>query len=307
MLNLAPEVLDLEREGRITPQRAGVLVAEERREIVSMYAEVRALAWIGVMLIAGGVGVIVSKNLDRIGPVTIAVAIFVASAACYAYAVERRASARRGMLDEYVLLLGALILSADVGYIEHQFHLLGAEWPRHFLLLALIHGVAAYFFDSAALVSLSVAALASWFGIERNVNTFFTDSIQMAGRAFVCSVVVGVWRFANRREGFTRVFDHFALNLALWGGLILTFNGQTTYLGLIAVLVISIPTILYGFRQRTESFVIYAYVYAVIAIVYVLVDFVGEPVIKLAIMTLAIGFAVAGLYLLHDRFKRSAR
>ena len=263
------------------------------------------MAWIGVMLMAAGVGVIVSKNLDRIGPVAIATAIFIASAACYAYAVWRRASARRGMFDEYVLLLGALILSADVGYIEHQFHLLGADWPRHFIVLAAIHGVTAYYFDSAALVSLSVAALASWFGIERNADAFFTNRIETAGRAFVCAAVIGIWRLANRRDQFARVFDHFALNLALWGGLILTFNRETKYLGLPVVVMLSVGTILHGFRQRTESFVMYGFVYGVIAVIYVLVDFVREPVIGLAIVTVAMGFAVAGLYLLHDRFKRS--
>lgn len=298
MLNLAPEVMQLEREGLVTPEAAGPLVAQERREIVSVYAEVRALAWIGVMLIASGVGVIVSKNLDRIGPLAIAAAIGIASAACYGWTVWRRASARRGVLDDYVLLLGALILSADVGYIEHQFHLLGAEWPRHFLLLAAIHGVTAYVFESAALLSLSIAALASWLGIERNIDTFFTNSVGTATRAFVCAGIVAVWRFANRRREFTRVFDHFILNLALWGGLILTFNRSTEYLGLLAVLVLAAVTIGYGFHERAESFVIYGYVYAVIAIDAVIV----RGPLSLALST---AFAVAGLYLLHDKFKRS--
>jgi len=303
MLNLEPEVLQLRREGLISDDAVGPLLAQERREIVSIYAEVRTMAWVGVMLVAGGVGVIVSKNLDRIGPMAIASAIGLAAAGCYGYAVWRRASARRNVLDEFVLLLAALLLSADLGYIEHQFHLLGADWPRHFLILAAVHGVTAYFFDSAALMSMSIAALASWMGIERNVDTFFTESVETAERAFVCAGVVGVWRVLNRRETFTRVFDHFALNLALWGGLILTSNHDTRGLGVLIVIALAAGTIVYGFRVRAESFVIYAFVYAVIAIDVFAVSQMRSEVAFLYMM-ISTALAVAGLWMLHKKYDR---
>src|SRR5450759_5260251 len=166
------EIRQLREEGALPAEVADVMIAKERREVVSVYTEVRVLAWAGVMLIVTGVGIIVSKNLDRIGPIAIAAAIGIASAACYGYCVAQRRSAHRPLSD-YILLLGALLLSADVGYIEHQFHLLGSEWPRHFLLLAVVHGATAYFFASRTLLSLSIAALASWFGFERNAGALF--------------------------------------------------------------------------------------------------------------------------------------
>ncbi len=306
MLSLEAEIVQLRNEDLLSAEAAGPLIAEERRELVTVYTEVRALAWLGVMLIAGGAGVLVSKNLDRIGPVAVAAAIGLAAGGCYAYSSWRRSSGRRGTLDEYVLLLGALLLSAGAGYIEHQFHLLGSAWPRHFLLLALIHGVTAYVFDSAALLSLSIAALASWFGIERNADTFFTDSIGTAARAFVCSGVVTIWRFVNRREAFRRVFDHFILNLALWGGLILTFNGDTRYPGALAVIILAAVTIVHGFRERHEPFVIYAYIYAVIAIDVVVVEASHEPVSALFYLVISTIAAIVGLFLLHFRFRRIA-
>jgi hypothetical protein len=171
-------------------------------------------------------------------------------------------------------------------------------------VLAAIHGVTAYLFDSAALLSLSIAALASWLGIERNVDTFFTDKVDTAGRAFVCALIVSVWRFANRRAGFVRVFDHFILNLALWGGLILTFNDDTQHLGFLVTVALACVTIAYGFRQREESFVIYGYVYGVIAFEYELFQIVHDEVLRLLFLTVSMGVVVAGLYLLHDRLKR---
>ncbi|HEX7419194.1 MAG TPA: DUF2157 domain-containing protein [Thermoanaerobaculia bacterium] len=301
MLNLEPELVQLRDAGRITAVAAAPLIAQERRDTISVYAEVRMMAWVGVMLIVTGAGIILSHNLDRIGPVAIAVVVGAASLACYAYCVWRRATVH----SEFVLLLGALLLSADLGYIEHQFHLLGNEWTAHFLVLAFIHCVTAYYFDSAAVLSLSIAALASWFGIERNIDTFFTDSFATSMRAFACAAVVGAWRFANPRPQFERVFDHFIANLALWGGLILTFHDDTRPVGVLLVIVMAVLVIAYGFRKRQEAFVIYAYVYAVIAVTTLFIGdlFIHDATMTFFFITLVMIAAIVGLFFLHARFR----
>jgi hypothetical protein len=303
MFSLEREIVQL-----LPPAEAAPLVARERREVVSVYTEVRVLAWVGVMLVVTGVSIIVSKNIDRIGPITIAAAIGIASATCYGYSVWRRASARR-MLDDYILLLGALLLSADVGYAEHQFHLLGSEWPRHFLLLAFVHGATAYFFASRTLLSLSIAALASWFGFERNIvalNALFRDNIETAIRAFTCAGIVAVWRILNRRVDFNRVFDHFIANLALYGGVLLLIQDHTRFIGATIVIVLAALTIAHGFRKRAESFVIYACVYALIAIDVLVIAQLHDETVILSYLILSTIAAIAGLFALHARFRKAA-
>src|SRR5947207_12359647 len=140
------------------------MVAAVRREVVPVGAELRALAWIGVMLIATGVSIFISRHLDQIGPLVIAVAIGALGAACYVWVSLKS----RAPLDDYIILLGALLISADAGFIESQWHLLGNEWQRHFLLLAVVHAAAAYWFDSRAVLSLSIEALAALLRIERS-------------------------------------------------------------------------------------------------------------------------------------------
>ncbi|MGZ5475438.1 MAG: DUF2157 domain-containing protein [Thermoanaerobaculia bacterium] len=308
MLSLEREIRQLREEGALRAEVADVMIAQERREVVSVYTEVRVMAWAGVMLMVTGVGIIISKNIDRIGPITIAAAIGIASATCYAYSVWRRASVRR-MLDDYILLLGALLLSADVGYIEHQFHLLGSEWPRHFLLLAVVHGATAYFFASRTLLSLSIAALASWFGFERNVDTLFSlfgDNTAIAIRAFTCAGTVAVWRILNRHLDFNRVFDHFVANLGLYGGLLLLMQSDTRILGATIVIVLAAMTIAYGFRKRAESFVIYAYVCAVIAIDVLVIDHLHAETVILSYLVVSTVAAIVGLFVLHARFRKAA-
>src|SRR5262249_57561382 len=126
----------------------------------------------------------------------------------------------RAPLDDYVLLLGALLISADAGFIESQWHPFGQEWQRHFLLLAIVHAAAAYWFESRAVLSLSIVALAAWLGIEQ--RGLLNTSVDFAMRAFACAGILILWRVFNRQPAFKPVFDQFAINFAFWGGLPIT-------------------------------------------------------------------------------------
>src|SRR3954454_11434132 len=186
LISLEPELTQL--------PDTGVLIARERRDVVSIYPELRLLTWAGVMLISWGVGLYIAKHLDDIGPLAIAAAIGLAAAACYTWAYWKR-SRTASMADDYVLLLAALLASADVGYIEHHYHLLGDSWARHFLFLAILHAATAYYFRSRLVLSLSVASLAAWLGIERrSVAAIFDAAIETALRSFLCAAIVVVWR-----------------------------------------------------------------------------------------------------------------
>lgn len=302
MLSFERELLDLGADERA--------LAIERREIFSVYPELRAVSWIGAVLVATGVGVVVARNLDRIGPVVLAMGIAAAAAACYGYAAWRRRPAPLSLVDESILFLGSLLLSADLAYVEVQFHLLDRGWPRHFLLMAIVHGVVAYLFDSRTVLSLSLAALMAWFGVEQRVETFFQSTAETSVRAFSCAAVILLWRFADARwragRSFERLFEHFAANLALFGALLLTFDDTTRPLGTLLSLVLTVAVIAHGFRVREEAFVLYGYVYGVIAIDIFVADLLNREVLVMFFLLLSSIAAIAGLFLLHAAFRRRA-
>lgn len=294
MLRFEPELRELG-----APER---LIAIDRREVFSVYPELRAMAWVGVMLIASGAAILIKKNLDPLGLATI---LGVAAVACYGFEVWRRATARRSLIDDYVLLLGALLLSADLAYIEAQFHLLDERWATHFLIVAVLHAVTAYVFESRAVLSLSIAALAAWFGVER--RSIFDFDAETAGRALLCAAVVLLWRFVDARawkSPFPRVFEHFAANLALFGAFSLTFARETRIAGALLTVLLAAVIIVYGFRQRAEPFVLYAYCYAVIAIDVLAVDMLRDRNLSLLFLVTSSIAAIVGLFILHGRFKR---
>ena len=309
MISLENEILQARAAGAIDEAASARLIAVERREVFSIYAELRVLTWGGVMLLAGGVGVLVSKHLDQIGPVVIATAIALASAACYAFAWWKRSRAA-SLFDEYILLLGALLLSADVGYIESQFHLLDAQCPRHFLLLAVLHGAGAYLFGSRMLLSLSITALAAWIGVERRVATLFDGSVETALRALGCSAVVLAWRELDRRarpgegQAFAPVFEHFAANLAFWGALILVFrNDDPRLAGAALAVVFGALSLAWGLRTNAVAFVLYACVYGVIAIDVVICSRIRDETLIALYLAVSSVVAIVGLFVTYSRFR----
>ncbi|HEV7429412.1 MAG TPA: DUF2157 domain-containing protein [Thermoanaerobaculia bacterium] len=302
MISLEPELAQL--------PDTGVLIARERREVVSIYPELRLLTWAGVMLISTGVCVYITKHLDDIGPLAIAAAIGLAAAACYAWAYWKR-SRKAALVDDYVLLLGALLASADIGYIEHHYHLLGDSWARHFLFLAVLHAVTAYYFRSRLVLSLSVASLAAWLGIERrNVDAIFSAPSSTSGRAFLCAAIVVIWRVIDRKlrpaTTFSSLFDHFATNLAFWGSLILAFKDDTRLLGCAIAIVLAVASMLYGRRTREGTFVIYAWVYGTIAVDIAVCNAIHDEVIVTFYLLISTIAAIVGLFLSHARLRRAA-
>jgi len=310
MITLEPELALLRDSAVLDADTAAVLIARERRDAVSIYPELRLLTWAGVMLVSTGVGVYITKHLDDIGPLAIAAGIGLAAAACYAWSYWKR-TRTAAMADDYVLLLAALLASADIGYIEHHYHLLGSSWPRHFLLLAILHAVTAYFFRSRLVLSLSVASLAAWLGIERrSVDAIFEAPVATAGRAFVCAVIVLAWRVIDRKlrplTAFSSLFDHAAANLAFWGSLALAAHKETRLLGCAIGVALAVAAMLWARRTREATFVIYAWVYGTIAVDIAVSDAIHEPIfITFYLLVSTIG-AIIGLFLTHARLRRTA-
>jgi hypothetical protein len=310
LLSLEPELTSLRDSATIDEPTATRLIAIERREIVSIYSELRLLTWAGVMLISWGVGLFISKHLDDIGPLAIAAGIGIAAIACYVWAFYKKHK-EAALVDDYVLLLAALLASADVGYIEHHYHLLGASWSRHFLFLALLHAVTAYVFQSRLVLSLSVASLAAWLGIERRtVDAIFDSPVETAGRAFVCAAIVIVWRVIDRAvrraTTFSSLFDHFAANLAFWGALTLAVHKETRLTGCAFAIALAIASMLYGRRIREATFVIYAWVYGTIAIDIAVCDAIREDVLIALYLLVSTVAAIVGLFISHARMRRTA-
>ena len=210
---------------------AGVLPAEAaprllrvaRGELVSVRAELRAILYLGVLLVTGGVGLLVKENLDRIGPLAIAVGLGLAALAALGWVVriappfswDEAPSPHLGF--DYLLLLGVLLAAADLAYVEVHFTPLGEHWAWHLLIVALLTALAAFRFDSRVVFSLSLSTFAAWRGVSvaHLGQGFLWSRVEDALRwnAIACGCLFAVLGFVLARTGRKAHFEPVATHL----------------------------------------------------------------------------------------------
>ena len=203
-----------------------------RRDLVSVHFEIRALLYIGVLLLTSGVGLFLAEHREAIGPWAIAGAVGVAAACCLAWVVRHAPPfswgevASPSVAFDYVLLLGLLLAASDLAYAEAQFALLGPRWPQHLLLVGAGYLAAAYRWDSRTVLGLALTTLAAWRGVSISLVSPFmwrgdaaslrANAIAPAGVLYVAAAALSV-RF-RRKAHFEAVYANLGL-LFLLGAL----------------------------------------------------------------------------------------
>lgn len=230
--DVAEAIPELVESGVLPPAQAPIspiLLRVARGELLSVHAELRALLSLGVLLVTGGVGVLVAENLDRIGPVAIASALGLAAAAAFAWVFRTapaftwdEVKAPHLALDS-ILLLGVLLAGADLAYVEWKFTPLGAQWPWHLLIVALLAGVASFRFDSRPVFSLALSTFAAWRGVSVGMlgATFLPEASAVRWNAILCGVLFAglglLLKRARRKPHFEPVAVHLGWLLILGG------------------------------------------------------------------------------------------
>jgi Predicted membrane protein (DUF2157) len=306
------ELRTLHAEGSIDDATAARALARDRREVFSLHHELRATLYAGVLLVMAGVGIILARNLERIGPLTVVLAIAIAAAACAVPAVRAKAVGRPlTVASDYLLLLAALLVSADLAYAERQFTLLGPLWSWHLLLLAAVHAAIAYSFASPLVLAASLAALAGWFGVGGTLGgaLLLTGSTPALGaRALLCAAVIAAWRYADRRRRpdsrFSDVFDHFAANLAFWGAIAWCAERPWLAAGLPLLAVLAWASVRRGLDTGREAFLVYGIVYAAIGLCAAVAPRLHGMTTALGFVLVVVCAAAATLWQLRRRLRQ---
>ena len=314
MHSLDAELSRLHAEGALDDATATRAIALERGEIFSVYHELRMTLYAGVLLVTSGVGTILARHFDRIGPLTIVLAVSLAALACFVPALRAKRSQRPlSTAGDYLLLLGALLVSADLAYAEHEFELLGPLWSWHLLLLAAVHAAIAYAFRSSLVLTASLAALAGWFGVSTGVGDSLLREVsapELGGRALACAAVIGVWRYMDVRRDpasrFSDVFDHFATNLAFWGALAWSHPMPWLFAGLPLLALLAGLALRHGFANGREAFVVYGVVYPALGICFAAVPRIDNSTAALSFVLLVVCIAAAALWHTRQRLRESA-
>jgi len=172
---LERELRILHAEGAIDDATRPAPLAHDRGRVFSLHAQLRVTLYAGVLLVMSGVGIVLARNLERIGPLASRSASRWSPPRAPCPRAVRQAGRALTVAGEYLLLLAVLLGSADLAYAERQFTLLGPLWTWHLLLLAVVHGAIAYAFASPLVLAASLTALAGWFGVAARSATCCTS------------------------------------------------------------------------------------------------------------------------------------
>jgi hypothetical protein len=216
---LAEALPELVRGGVVPPEAAVAPLRAARGELLSIRGELRATLYVGVLLLVAGVSILVKENLDRIGPGTIAAAIGLAAAACLAWTLHRAPPFSWGKAEstdwsfDYLLLLGILLLGADLAYVEAKFTPLGDAWSYHLLLMSAVTAALAVRCDSRMSWTLALSTFAAWRGIAASRigrESYALESTALRMNLILCGVVFVAVGLALRRFGRKAHFEPMA-------------------------------------------------------------------------------------------------
>ncbi len=170
--DLAKAIPEMVESGVLEETKARTLLRMAQGELISIRPEIRLLFYLGVLLTAAGVGLLVKQNYQQIGPLAISIGVGVGALASFAWAARQapafswREVPSPSLGYDYLLLLGVLLAAADLAFIELQFTPLGANWPWHLLITALLMLCIAIRYDSRTIFSLALSTFAAWRGLS---------------------------------------------------------------------------------------------------------------------------------------------
>jgi hypothetical protein len=315
--DVAQAIPELVEAGVLPPAQAPKLLRVARGELLSVHAELRALLSLGVLLITGGVGVLVAQNLDRIGPAAIATGLTLAAIAALAW-VEKVAppftwdevKAPHLALDS-ILILGVLLAGADLAYVEWKFTPLGAQWPWHLLIMALLTGVAAFRYDSRPAFSLALSTFAGWRGISVGMLgfTLLPETSAVRWNAILCGVLFAglglVLKRTRRKPHFEPVAVHLGWLLIL-GGMASGMFEEKEIAWASALLLVGAGLAAGAYRARRFSLFAFGVVAAYAGLSRVTLDVVDAEVLGCFWFSATSILVLAGLIVAQRRLKEEA-
>src|SRR6202171_1707058 len=156
--------------GIISPEQHTLLAGLSRREPFSLFIELKILLYAGILAFAAGLGCTVSTWSQHLGDILVLTILSTMLAACFWYCFSRAPAWSPGetpspsLVLDYVLYLGCLIWSVELGYLENRFHMLSGQWNLYLLGTAGLFFFLAYRFDNRFVLSLAFSSLAGWVG-----------------------------------------------------------------------------------------------------------------------------------------------
>src|SRR5215831_1572257 len=203
--------------GAITPAQCDAVSTIVRKDRFSIFFELNALLYLGVLSVIAGIGWVVQAYAASWGDAVVLSGLTFILIGSFYYCFSRGLPystaevESSNLIFDYVLYLGCLTFALEIAYVETRFHVMDSDWDYYLLLSAVLFFALAYRFDNRLVLSLALSTLAAWFGI-RSTRFRFWAGDPLRGPAFIYSTVVmgsGAYVWTRQiKSHFTETYFH---------------------------------------------------------------------------------------------------
>lgn len=299
--------------GVISVEQHALLRSLARHERFSVYVEISALLYIGVLSTVAGLVWTFRDYVNSLGHAAI-LSIFAAliGAAMY-YCFTRGGPYSNGEVEppslafDYVLYFGCLTFSAMLAYLEVQMGVFRG-WETHLLLASIVFGGLAYRFDNRFVLSLALSTLAAYLGLTFGLfDSIDTDRLRWYAMGY--ALVVAAIGYGLFRQDIKRHFLDAYMHVGANAFLLATLSGVPGRNGLfyLALLLPLAGALIYlGVRFNRFAFVAYGTLYGYAGISLKILEALRSPTLSLFYFVVTGSMVVIALVVLARRFGRDA-
>jgi Predicted membrane protein (DUF2157) len=298
--------------GAISEEQHAMLTALVRRERFSVFVELSALLYIGVLSIVGGLVWTFRDYVTNLGDAAILGILTLLMVLSFGYCFSRTHPYSNDEVEsptfvfDYVLYFACLIFSATLAFIETRFGIFHG-WDTHLLLAAIVFGVLAYRFDNRFVLSLALSTLAGYLGLRLALfDTISNDGSRMIAIMYG-AFLLGIGGLLHRqgiKRHFLDVFLQLGGNAILLATAFGAMDGPYLNFYLVALLILAAAAIYLGVRFGRFAFVAFGTLYAYGVVSIRILDALRSPIVSLLYFVVTGILVVIGLVVLARRFGR---
>jgi Predicted membrane protein (DUF2157) len=281
----------LHSEGLLSDSSLEKIKSYSAKKVISLHWDIRTLLYLGVVLLSGGLGILIYKNIDTIGHQAILVFIALICASAFFYCAKTKLPFATSKVEspnvyfDYVLLLACLTFMSFIAYLQFQYNVFGTRYGLATFIPMLVLFFSAYYFDHLGILSLAITNLAAWIGITVTPSQLLKSNDFNSSTIIYTALFLGAFLIALAFISKMKVFKpHFELTYSNFGTHLLfisclaaMFHFDDLYL-LWFLLLIALAYFFYTRSMQNKSFyfLVITTLYAYIGMGYVVIQLIDS-------------------------------
>ena len=262
------------------------IMIRQKPVLFSVYWEIRLALYAGVLLFATGAAILIYKNIESIGHLTIVTSIGLAATLCWCYCLKNsqpfsfKKSSGTSILVDYLLLLAALLTVSLISYLQYQFHLFGQTEKLATAIPMIILFTAAYRFDHIGILSLAITNLGVFLGINVTPSSLL-KSYQFNNEVIIYTgILLGLLlqaiatfsSYKNLKKHFAFTYKNFGINIFFISCLIAIFHFDVYIFWLPLFTIVAAWVAKKSIKEKSFYFLLMTVLYAYVALSFTVIN-----------------------------------